>query len=151
MEERFKWPKGTQAELKVYPQDHPQRRPTEEYFANQVRRDITDVRSGREYANLWLLIESLQDLSDPKPQNSGFHSWLWAIEGVLGADACRQIGERVCSEEGFTVEEGEHLVEVYRSRKAKDCDLPETASWEEIGKVLRARELEKMERANMTG
>lgn len=108
--EKFQWPRGTQAELSVYPNGHPQRIPTEEYFANQVRKDIRGVRSGdgNHLPNLWLLIDSLKELND-RSLNSGFNSWLWAIESVLGADTCREIGERVCREEGFTIEEGLYL------------------------------------------
>lgn len=104
---KFRWPSGTQAQLKVYPKSHPQRKPTEAYFANQVRKDIQDVRHGNA-VNLWLLIESLKNLTDRR-NTSGFHTWLWAIEGVLGADTCRAIGKAVCEQEHFTIEEGERL------------------------------------------
>lgn len=137
----FQWPKGTQAELKVYPKNHPQRKPTEEYFAEDcVRHDIRDVRSG-EYVNLWLLIDSLKNLEDPTV-SAGFHTWLWAIEGVLGGDSCREIGKRVCAEEKFTIEEGNRLMEDYRRQEAKKYGLPETASWEEI----RAKEQEAIQK-----
>jgi hypothetical protein len=104
---KFVWPKGTQAELSVYPENHPQRRPTEAYFAEDVRRNIHDVRAGND-VNLWLLIESLRNLEDQR-YTHGFHAWLWAIEAVLGAEACRGIGKVVCEQEGFTIEEGERL------------------------------------------
>lgn len=105
---KFQWPKGTQAELRLYPADHPQRKLTEEYFVEEVRRNIRDVRSGN-YVNLWLLVDSLKNLNDPEVR-AGFDTWLWAIKGVLGVDTCREIGKRVCEEEGFTIEEGMRLM-----------------------------------------
>lgn len=104
---KFEWPRGTQAELKVYPVNHPQRKPAEAYFANEVRKNIQDVRLG-DHVNLWLLIDSLKNLRDRR-YTSGFHTWLWAIEGILGADLCRAIGKAVCEQENFTIEEGERL------------------------------------------
>lgn len=130
--QKFQWPKGTQAELQVYPADHPQRKPTEEYFADEVRRNINDVRSGRDYINLWLLIDSLKNLSDNQV-SAGFHTWLWAIEGVLGTDGCQAVGKRVCEEMSFTIEEGERLREEYR--------LKETASWDQINKRRNQRRI----------
>src|SRR5689334_9118333 len=47
----FRWPQGTRAEMSVYGEDHPQRIPTEAHFSESVQRDISDVRSGRQYAN----------------------------------------------------------------------------------------------------
>jgi hypothetical protein len=105
--EQFQWPQGAEKDLEVYPIDHPQRQPTEEYFANSVRRDNPDVRNGNQ-VNLWLLIDSLKNLKDPKVE-AGFHTWLWAITAVLGADTCREIGKRVCEEEHFTIKEGKRL------------------------------------------
>lgn len=134
--EPFRWPQGTAVELKVYPPNHPQRKPTERYFAQSVRRDINDVREHRDFVNLWLLIDSLKNLSDPSVK-SGFHTWLWAIEGVLGNDSCKEIGKRVCEEEKFTVEEGERLMEVYRQQEGEKYGLGKNASWD---KIHRARD-----------
>jgi hypothetical protein len=114
----FQWPKGTQAQLQVYPANHPQRKPTEEYFAGVVRDNIRQSRNGK-YDETWLMIESLKDLSDPQPQRFGFHSFFWAIQGVLGDDSCREIGKRVCEQEGFTLEEAERHMEDHRRREAK--------------------------------
>lgn len=117
---KFRWPSGTKAQLKVYPEFHPQRKPAEAYFANQVRKDIQDVRRGNT-VNLWLLIESLKNLTDRR-HTSGFHTWLWAIEGVLGADTCRAIGKAVCEQEHFTVEEGERIQQERSTRhKSYNC------------------------------
>lgn len=137
--EAFQWPSGTGAELKVYPADHPQRKLTEEYFANEVRQTIKDVRSGREYINLWLLTDSLKNLKDPSVR-AGFDTWLWAIAGVLGEETCKAIGERVCREESFTLEETERLWEDYRRQQAEEYRLPKNASWEEIQKARERRE-----------
>ena len=138
----FQWPKGTQAQLQVYPANHPQRKPTEEYFAGVVRDNIRQSRNG-EYVNTWLMIESLKDLSDPQPQHSGFHSFFWAIQGVLGDDSCREIGKRVCEQEGFTLEEAERHMEDHRRQEATKYGLTESASWDEIGEARsKARENE---------
>lgn len=112
----FQWPQGARPELKVYPADHPQRKPTEAYFAGVVRNDIRDIRNGA-YINLWLMIEALKDLKDPQPQHFGFHTFLWAIQGVLGDDSCRAIGEQVCISENFTLEEAEELMEKWRRQR----------------------------------
>src|SRR5260370_40234744 len=101
--ETFRWPQGARADLSVYPKDHPQRQPAEEYFANNVRGVIYDVRNGGT-VNLWVLVCSLKNLRDSN-DSPRFDTWLWAIDAVLGGDTCREIGERVCKEEGFTLEE----------------------------------------------
>ena len=131
--ETFQWPKGTQAELKVYPKDHTQRKPTEKYFEDEVRKNIYQVRNN-EYTNLWLLIDSLKNLEDQNVR-SGFHTWLWAIVCVLGDETCCDLGKRVCQEESFTIEEGNILMEKYRRQEALKYGLAETASWKEINKV----------------
>lgn len=91
--EKFLWPHGERKYLRVYSANDPKRKPTEAWFANDVRRNIADVRSG-EYVNLWLLIESLEGLTDRR-FDAGFETWLWAIEAVLGEDTCRSIGKTV--------------------------------------------------------
>ena len=127
----FQWPSGTQAQLRVYPQDHPQRKPTEEYFEGVVRNNIEQARGG-DYTNLWLMIESLKDLSDPQPHHHGFHSFFWAIEGVLGADSCREIGKKACKAERFTLKEAERHMEDYRRKEAESLNLKKSATWDEI-------------------
>jgi hypothetical protein len=134
---RFIWPSGTQAELKAnpYSEDHPQRIPTEEYFAGEIRKNITDVREGEEYSNLWLLITSLKNLENPKLSH-GFDSWLWAIEAVLGMDTCKRIGSEVCKEMNFTLNEAEEIYNgAYREKIALGCKLNADATWDEIRKA----------------
>jgi hypothetical protein len=142
---QFQWPQGTQAQLKVYPANHPQRKPTEEYFAGVVRDNIRQARSG-DYVNLWLMIESLKDLSDPHPQHSGFHSFFWAIQSVLGDDSCRKIGEQVCKDENFTLEEAERHMEDYRRQEAVKYGLAETASWDEVREARQKAHEQEMHR-----
>jgi hypothetical protein len=135
--QQFHWPKGTQAELKIYTDDDPQRAPTEEYFENQVRRDINDVRNGV-YYNLLLLITSLQNLKGESGK-AGFDTWLWAITGVLGAETCKRIGKQVCEEEQFTIEEGECLMENYRRKSAEDLGISPDSTWDKIWKFRSKR------------
>ena len=127
---KFLWPQGTEDSLVVYSDDHPQRKPTEEYFANIVRRVISDIRFGT-LDSLNLLIDSLRNLTDSEI-NSGFDTWLWAFKGVLGSETCKKIGEAVCSEMNFTIEEGENVLNQVRIRSAIKLELNENASWEEI-------------------
>src|SRR5260370_42509832 len=97
---KFQWPLGELSELKIYPTDHPERKPTEEYFACVIRRDIRDVRRYGNFTNLPVLIMILTG------RKAEFHSWLKCVETVLGNETCRAIGKRVCREEDFTLEEG---------------------------------------------
>jgi hypothetical protein len=110
----FVWPKGTAIELRVYPTEHPQRKPTEQYFEEEVRRSINEVRNG-EYANVWLLVASLKGLNEDG--RYGFETWYWAIGGVLGKETCREIGRKVCDEEKFTIKEGEKITRKLRWQK----------------------------------
>ncbi len=105
--EKFLWPRSERKYLRVYSAKDPKRKPTEAWFANDIRRNIADVRAG-EYVNLWLLIESLEGLTDRR-FDAGFETWLWAIEAVLGEDTCRSIGKTVCKMEGFTLEEAKSI------------------------------------------
>lgn len=141
-EVQFQWPQGLEAQLTVYPMNHPQRKPTEEYFAGVVREDIGHSRGGN-YSNTMLMIESLRDLSNPQPQNHGFHTFYGKIRRVLGDDSCREIGKRVCEEEGFTLEEAERHMEDHRRQEATKYGLAETASWDEVSEARqKARERE---------
>lgn len=131
--EKFQWPLGTQAQLKVYPKNHPQRIPTELYFANQVREDIRGVRSAdpNHLPNLWLLIDSLKEINNPTIR-AGFNTWLWAIESVLGGESCREIGLRVCREEGFTIDEGLHLQAQNPSEWVELTAFPQRGRWYQV-------------------
>jgi len=104
--------------------------PEEERFANRVRQNIANIRRG-EYHNLGLFIDSLKNLIDLQV-TSGFHTWHYATGTLLGADTCREIGQRVCEEEEFTLEEASQLMEIYHHKEAKKYGLFDTASWDEI-------------------
>jgi len=127
---KFQWPMGKMDELEEYSTCDPQRKPTEEFFINEVRNSIKEVRDG-DCTNLWLLIDSLKGLSDSEIK-SGFETWLWAIGTVLGAKTCREIGQQVCQEEEFTLKEALQLMEIHHHKEANKYGLSETASWDEI-------------------
>jgi hypothetical protein len=129
----FKWPKGKRANLKVYAANHPQRKPTEEWFATEILRNINNERLGV-YYNTWLMVESLIDPNNPNTK-FGFHTWVWAIEAVLGAETCCKIGKRVCEEQNFTLGEAKQHFEEYRRQQAHAFGLAEKASWQEIDRA----------------
>lgn len=131
--ETFQWPQGKCADLKVYAADDPQRKPTEDWFADNILQSINDVRRGV-YRNAWLLAESLKE---PNSQNNkfGFQTWLWAIEAVLGAETCCQIGKKVCEEQNYTLEEAKQHYEDQRKQEALSLGLSEDAGWKEINKA----------------
>jgi len=148
--EKFQWPKGTYAELEVYTEDNPQLAPTMQYFAEEVRRNIRFVREGKLEGptNLWLLIDSLRNLTDPNTR-AGFHTWLWAMERVLGVERCRAIGKQVCADESFTIAEGLHLQtqlggEDWRTERQELTAFAQKGRWYQVkssGEVIGVAEI----------
>lgn len=125
---------GSEFDLRELAMDDPDRPEFEQKLVEKIMKDIDEVRS-MVIDNLWLLTASLKD---PEGKH-GFHTWDRSLGIVIGTKRCAEIGQSVCSEKGFTLEECEKIQDKYRQLSAQELGLRKNATWEDINKAREKR------------